>query len=185
MDNADPHGSCQSSDFDFDLTPREKRVRINDRTYVLTEADEGAATQYRDAQIRCTRLGPEGNVLSVDGIASTEPLLVSLCLFEEPNNNGSGRVPAGLVFVNKLPSRVVKKMFNWIQDNSDLAETNERVLLGEALAMKGSPVTVGQLRSWAVTNLDHETYKPLIKWLEPTAEEKAKNEQSWEATATI
>jgi hypothetical protein len=166
-----------SNDFDFDLTPRIQEITIGENRYVLKEADESSATQYRDAMLRCTKLGADGKPTQVDGLAATEPLLVSLCLMK--TGNDGHLIPAGLQFVNGLPSRIVKKMYMWIRDSSDLAEeTNERSLLSEALSMKDAPITLPVLRDWANTNLDQKEFKPLLDWLKPTAEETAKNESS-------
>src|SRR5690606_9047229 len=67
-------------DFD-DLTPIELPVKYKGKNYVLREADEGAATQYRNLTIKAARM-EDGKITGMDGVADAEPFLISLCLYE-------------------------------------------------------------------------------------------------------
>jgi hypothetical protein len=98
------------------IEPIELPVTVGSQEYTLREASGGAACRYRNALIECTRLGPEGKPTHLKGIASIEPLLVSLCLFDSNNK----RVPVQVI--EGWPARVQKALFNKAQEISELNE---------------------------------------------------------------
>ena len=119
-------------EFDFDdgsddLTIAEIPVKIKGKRYVLREAGEDATCRYRNALARCSKMGPEGNVQSIDGpIADVEPLLVSLCMFEQlPDGTGYKDKSILTGLVRSWPGRIVKQLFERIQDISDMGEDKE------------------------------------------------------------
>jgi len=68
-----------------DVAPIEVPVKRRGLSYLLCECDEGGAVKYRAASMRGVRLvetedGQE--VVMGDGQAESEPLLVSLCLYQ-------------------------------------------------------------------------------------------------------
>lgn len=103
-----------SESWKFDLQPRQIEVQIGDKSYVLKEASEDAAAKYQNALFRSTTLGPDMKPVKVDGLADIEPLLVSLCLYDGEGN----LVP--LDVIRSWPARIVKKLYQWVRENSDL-----------------------------------------------------------------
>jgi len=77
-----PVNTPEAMDFS-DITFQEVPVQIGDKNYTLREATGDAACLYRNAMLRCTKLGPEGKPETVVGMGDVEPYLVSLCLFNE------------------------------------------------------------------------------------------------------
>lgn len=109
-----------TAEFDFtDLTPKTVPVKYAGKSYTLHEATETAAVQYRNAGIRAVKFSDEGKMSGVQGIASTEPLLVSLCLRDDKGN------PVRLDDVLGWPARVVKPLYEWVKANSGLNEDDE------------------------------------------------------------
>ena len=103
-------------------------VIVGDKSYTLREANGGAACQYRNALIECTKLGPGGVPTQLKGIASVEPLLVSLCLFDEKGK----RVPTSTI--EKWPARVQKALFEKAKEISELGEDEEGETAGNVPA---------------------------------------------------
>jgi len=154
-------------------------VEIGDFKYVLQEASGKVATAYRNAQIACTKLGENGKPSSINGIASTESLLVSLCLFRIHDKDGKSDLkPVSQAFVEGLSCRVQKALFEESKRISDLneSEPKEQQQLKRLFNRKDSPMPIESLREW-VGDLGKD-YAELSKWLEPSDEEKAKNEPS-------
>ncbi len=93
---------------------------VGGEKYVLREASEATATEYRCFVMRLSRLTEAGREPKAgEDFPDAEPLLVSRCLFRLNHETGQ-EVPVGEAGVKKLPARVVKRMFRWVQDNSDL-----------------------------------------------------------------
>jgi hypothetical protein len=104
-------------------------VTIAGVKYVLLEASEEASCKFRNALLRCTRPGPDGKPTSYDGVADTESLLVSLCLYaaDDVGNVRTGRdgrpdprhlVP--LATLRSWPARVVRELARKAQEVSGL-----------------------------------------------------------------
>lgn len=102
-----------------DLSPIEVPVSIDGRSYILREATGDAACRYRNALLACTQLGPEGKPSSVKGMADAEPLLVSLCLFDDAGKPVSGPT------IRKWPARVLKALFDKATEISQLGEEED------------------------------------------------------------
>ena len=116
---SDQNGDSRAElNFD-DLFPQEVKVKIGGKPYVLKEASAGAAAQWRNALIGCTQLGPDGKPQSIKGVGDTEPLLVSLCLFE---SGEKGLIPVPIHIVRGMPARVCKALFEKVKAMSDLDE---------------------------------------------------------------
>lgn len=94
-------------DFD-DLAPQSVAVTIKGQKYVLREATEEAARQYRNAQYRSMKMGPDGKPSSLDGMADTGSILVSGCLFAV---TATGESPVPLTAVRLWPARIVGPLF--------------------------------------------------------------------------
>lgn len=131
----------QSHQFDFgDLAPKEKKFSIGQVKYVVREASEKAATQYRSAALSGTEMtiNDDDNTRQIKKLQSAsevEALLVSLCLYRADQETGELELlqngdadPKHLVsraFVDSLPSRVVKPIFAWIKEASELDESDK------------------------------------------------------------
>jgi len=111
--------------FNFDdLTPISIPVTYNKSQYTLREASGDAACRYRNAVMACTVMSPEGNIIGVRDVASVEPLLVSLCLYDSQGAN----VPQEII--RTWPGRIVRQLFITARDISELSpeETEESLL---------------------------------------------------------
>lgn len=93
-------------------------VKIGDRSYILREADEGAATEWRLYNMRHTHLA-NGKVVGVSN-ADAEVLLVSLCLFEKEADGKERRVIVPQI--KQWPPRIVRVLFQKAKEISQLSE---------------------------------------------------------------
>jgi hypothetical protein len=114
-----------SNELNFDsLTLIEVPVKIQGKTYTLREANGDAAVAYRNASLRGMTL-EDGKVKKLDGIASVEPLLVSMCLFFIDDDGVEKNVDE--LTVRSWPGRVVKAIFNKAKEISELDEEEDTV----------------------------------------------------------
>ena len=155
-----------------DISLAEVNFKIGDNEFILKEASGEAACAYRNAILRSTELGPDGRPSKLSNLADTEPLLVSLCLF-----NIDGR-RISVNDVKKWPNRIVKKLFDKAKEISELGEeAPERKQLEEALDSPGAPCSFKDLRKF-VSGLPQESYGVIQTWMGPEVEETIKNERS-------
>lgn len=110
---------------DEDLT--EVPVTIGSHRLILQEANGDIVVQHRNAVLAYTRYNDQGNIASISGIASAEPLLISKCLYttvpvdkDKPDGPVVKGKLVGLEFVSNLRHRVMKKLFNRIKEISDM-----------------------------------------------------------------
>lgn len=162
----------------FDVDFVEVPVTISGEAYVLREASGKATRTWRDAQIACTKFGPNGKPSSIAGIAATEALLVSLCLFKVGEQKGERKLlPVAKAAIEDFPSRVQNALFDKAKEISGLSEEDpEQEQLKRALGRPDAPFPLEALREWVDTL--GEEYESLSKFLKPSPEEEAKNEQS-------
>lgn len=126
-------GECL--DFD-DLTVIQIPVKYQGKVYLLCEADGEAGTKYRNFSFSAVRASKGGENLGVEGLASREPLLVSLCLFlaervpGTPNeqyrlllDNDKNPQRVSEEFVHSLPSKMVQRLFKKALEISELTDT--------------------------------------------------------------
>lgn len=106
-----------------DLTPIELPFSHLGKDYVLREATGEAACQFRNAQIACTTMGPEGKPKKFENVADVEPLLVSLCVWELLPDGKEKRVPEATV--RQWSARMQKRLFEKAKEISDLNESAE------------------------------------------------------------
>lgn len=120
-------------DFD-DLVPAEAKVKYRGRQYVLREASEGAAVRWRNAQLSQAKYDDSGRFASVGDAADSEPLLVALCLYYadeagalrvQANGDPDPRHLVQLEIIRSWPSRIVKKMYDWVMTASGLRVEDE------------------------------------------------------------
>lgn len=111
---------------EFDLSaPIVIPVKLKDKDgelkdYELREANGDVACRWRNAILQRTTLGPDGKPSSLGAIADTEPILVSLCLFEAGTNRN---VPVGTI--RQWPSKVQKALFEKAKEISELDDDEE------------------------------------------------------------
>ena len=122
-------------------------VKIGDKHYIVQEAHGDAAVAYRRTMMhgaefeeapntengKPKRGKKKGKGLAIrkvpTGTAELEPVLVSHCLYNCTFSEITDMVVKGdrvtEEFVRGLPERIIKPIFNWIKENSDLAEDDE------------------------------------------------------------
>lgn len=106
------------TDFTFsedDLKLKEIPVTLGKGQYVLREADEHAAVTYRNFVMKNMKMEDGKFSGTGAGLADGEPQLVGACLF--PSGGGAA---VGDKFVRGLPARIVKPLFDWVQEVSGL-----------------------------------------------------------------
>lgn len=114
-----------------DLEPVFVPVKLKGKNYRLIEADTDAAVKYRNAVVRCAKLGPDGKPVLLDGAADSEPLLVQLCLREVVKERGVERLaPVSLGFVKSLAPNVTADLYARAKRISklDIEEDTEETL---------------------------------------------------------
>ena len=118
-------------------TPSLKQVPVTFKgiKYILVEASAEAVAKWRNAQLTGTRMYQRENedtrTIALGGMADSEPILVSLCLFK-PDENGNLRLDAGgnvdtrfrvaVDVVKGWPNRVTAKLFEKAKEISGLDE---------------------------------------------------------------
>ena len=124
----------QSLDFD-DLSPRSVNFKYKGGRYVLHEASEGASVIWRDAVLKATKF-VDGKVVGVENLAATEPLLVSLCLFEKlPSANGQEQEkPVPLPTVRAWEGRIIQRIFEKAKLISELDDKPDQEKLEKQFA---------------------------------------------------
>ena len=111
---------------DYDIAPRDVQVKVGGESFVLKEASGGAVTRYRNEQLKYTKLDPEtGKPVSVEGIVSTEPLLVSLCLFKVGPDGTTTNTNVPLSQILSWPNRVQKNLFETVKKISGIDEEED------------------------------------------------------------
>lgn len=103
-----------------DLKPREKEVTVLGQRYLLREASADAARQFRNSQLAAFRMR-DGKLERFEGLADSEVLLVQQCLLGE-DGEGKFKNPVHKQTILGWPARLVKPLFEWVQDASDLRE---------------------------------------------------------------
>lgn len=122
------------------LTLVEVPIKIGDKDFILREASGEAAVAWRNARTNAIKI-VNGKPVGAKDMASVDPLLVSLCLFDSEGNG----VP--LPTILGWADRVQKQLYERVKLISDLSELGEgvealkeqRKLLDEQIAlMEGS-----------------------------------------------
>lgn len=125
-----------SFNFDDDVKSVEIPITFQNTKYILTDASGDAIAQWRNANIKSTKISPDtGKVISMEGAANGETLLVSLCLYLADEN---GKLPMrdGLPDTHKLVPiqiirswtyRVVGKLYETIKRVSELDVADDTI----------------------------------------------------------
>lgn len=117
-----------------DLTERREPVRIGKTWYLLIEATGDAVRQWRNARLKASKL-EDGKLVSMEGLADIEPLLVSLCLYNLDQTTATPtQPPHDIVFkgqvakevVGAWPARVQTALYERIKKISDLLDEEKK-----------------------------------------------------------
>ena len=100
---------------------------VDDKKYVIKQASAAASRQYREASLVGTEMELAGKddqektvIKKIQAVAGVEPLLVSLCTFDDSNK------PVGLNVVDSWPGDITKWAFGeikrispWLDEKDD------------------------------------------------------------------
>ena len=95
-------------------------IKVGDKDFILREASGKAAVAWRNARTDAIRL-KDGKPVGAKNLASVDPLLVSLCLFDSEGNG----VP--LATILGWPDRVQKQLYDRVKLISNISELGEGV----------------------------------------------------------
>lgn len=93
-------------------------VKLAGEDYLLYEASEGQIVAWRNHHLKSTRM-QDGKVVGMEGMADSEPLLVSLCLRKVTK---AGEVPVAINVIRNWPGAVVSGLFERAKQISGLNE---------------------------------------------------------------
>lgn len=110
------------------IEPLSVLATIGGEEFVVREASAGIVAKYRNHQMRATKFA-DGKMVGVDGAASSDPYLLSLCMWK-------GTDPVGLDKLLGWPERVVKPLIKWVKDNSGLSEQSITELKAEVAILE-------------------------------------------------
>jgi hypothetical protein len=111
-------------------TPVEEPVKIGGEDYVIRVSGD-AVVRYRNAVMRSQIYDENGKLARLDGLADSEPLLVSLCLFKLSKSNGQVvPMPVQLQTIRSWRPEIQARLYDKIKnDNPDIegASTDEQL----------------------------------------------------------
>lgn len=116
-----------------DLAPVEVPVKIGNRNYILKEANQEVAKNYRNTLMKATKFGPNGMPIGSDGLADAEAVLVAGCLFESYGTPEQPRIrPVTLSTILGWKPKIVGPLFERAQAISGLRDQlTEETLQGQ------------------------------------------------------
>jgi hypothetical protein len=140
--------------------------------YTLKTFNGADATKFHNAQAKTIRFDSAGNPVGFnDRIADIEPLLISLCLWDDKGRKVS------VSKIGSWPFPIQRKLYKTAQQINQIAE-EERLssLLAEAFRNEDNPppCSLEELREWS-TSLREDKWKPVIGLFSLTDEELVKN----------
>lgn len=172
MEKTNPY-ETEADELDFsNYEVKTYPVKVFDKCYTMYPATGEAAVKYRNAVADCVSFGADGKPSGMHGLASVEPLLISLVLRDDETNK-----PVHTTIIKAWPYEIQKKLYDKARAISHLHETSkERKQFAEALEESdNAPCTLEQLREWG-KGLDDGQYKALKLWLlTEDTETKVKN----------
>jgi hypothetical protein len=111
-----------------ELEPKHVDFPIGGKPYRLKEATGAAAVEWRNASIKAAKMR-NGKVIGMEGLADTEPLLISKCLFQLVEKDGKTKeVPVTRHTIMSWPARIQKRLFDMVTEMSDLKEETTEAL---------------------------------------------------------
>jgi hypothetical protein len=101
---------------EFDLLPREEKVRIGGAVYTIREMSEAGSIEERRQMSRGITLDEQGrpSAIPLDALPENEAFVVSRCLFDSSNT------PVALETIKEWPRRVVRSLFDKCQKLNDI-----------------------------------------------------------------
>lgn len=115
-------------------------VTIGDKRYILREANGEAAIQYKNALAKAT-VFKDGKVTSIAGINDAEPLLVSLCLFNEDGSSVHVKI------VRNFKNSTLEALFDKAKEISNLDTPVDETCNHEKCDSKHCPHCGEQLKT--------------------------------------
>lgn len=113
----------------FDLEPHVEPVTIGGVDYFLKEASGDAACKWKNTIMKSTKIGPDGKPVGIDGLADSEPILVSLCLVEADKDGSPSKRHVSVSTIRSWPARIQTALFEKAKEISGLNdEETEEVL---------------------------------------------------------
>lgn len=103
-----------------DLEPITINTQYLGRSYVIKEASGDVVARWKNMMAKEVRMR-DGSVVGLNNVADFEPILVSMCLFE---NTGSQEKPVPVVVIRSWPNRVVTRIFETVKSISGLDDDN-------------------------------------------------------------
>lgn len=110
------------------LKPFEMPFTWDKTDYVVREASEGAALEYRQKYAKALKTGKDGDIVSMDlgAIAETESFLVAKCLFKMAKN-GTDQVNPHPNELRAWPRKVVKRLHKLIMKVSEIRDDDDTI----------------------------------------------------------
>ena len=114
-------------DYDEQIVKWSKGIKINDKFFLITEADGYAAECSRNAAISGSVFHTKDNKMVAGSIGSVEVVLVAACAWpcDSTGKINDMRQRATVDEVREWPSRVVSELHDEIKEKSNLEETGE------------------------------------------------------------
>lgn len=137
---------------DDDLAPKQIPIRVYRVEYIVIEAPVDAAIKYRNANSKSLKLD-DGKITRLEGMADSEVLLTSMCCIKTNDDGtmklGNNKQPVSTEqqTIRTWRHATLKKVYNWIRENSDLVEgdTEEQLVkLIENATKKLAKIREGQ-----------------------------------------
>ena len=92
----------------------------NGKDYVLREASGDTVAKFNNARARCAQY-KDGGLSGVEGLGDLEPMLVSMCLFEDKGDGTPDpQKPVRASILRAWPGPVVKALFDKASEISEL-----------------------------------------------------------------
>jgi hypothetical protein len=114
-----------SDSLNFDLTSREIPVTIGEQSYVLREPTAAGSCKWRNALMKSSHLSDGKVVMSAEGLADAEAVLVSECLFVVKQDGTVGNKVHRNV-IEGWPARVLKGLFARASELAGLDEGEDK-----------------------------------------------------------
>ena len=153
----------------YTTTIKTEAIDIDGIEYIMKQASAGVAREYKNRQLKAIKMGANGKPAGFDDLGALEIFLVSKCLFLE------GKEVSFNTIAN-WNNDVVKSIYDDIREMSNLKDDESiREKFGQIFTHEESPISMDDLREWAEKFQDNEDVGEVYEWLQPTAEEKAKN----------
>jgi len=143
-----------------------------EKSYILREANGFAARQFNNSKISRVKF-QDGKASGLRDMGDLPNILLRLCITDIQTG-----VQVTAAEIDEWPAKMVDKLYQKALEISGLKDDTDstQVKLAEALQRDDSPISITKLREWS-DSLPPQ-FKVVKDLLEPTPEEKAKNEQS-------